>query len=100
MLLLRQNYTAVKFCKEFIALASNESEVPEQILNMAFMIGLKPKIRAGVKMFEPRGLKKMMSTAKKVEEWSGDTPAGDLWGFTGKTTNKGEGDRAWTRGGQ
>ena len=37
------------------------------------MIGLKPKIRAGVKMFEPRGLKKMMSTARKVEEWTGES---------------------------
>ena len=34
------------------------------------MIGLKPKIRAGVKMMEPRGLKKMMNVAKLVEDWS------------------------------
>ena len=34
------------------------------------MIGLKPKIRTGVRMFEPKTLKKMMNLAKAVEEWS------------------------------
>lgn len=58
LLTLRQDDTAGKYCKEFIFLASNAPEVPENVLEMAFMSGLKPKTRAGVKMFEPRSLKK------------------------------------------
>lgn len=33
------------------------------------MNGLKPKIQAGVKNFEPRTSEKMMSVAKRVEDW-------------------------------
>ena len=33
------------------------------------MHGLKPKICAGVKMYEPRTLDKMMNIAKRVEDW-------------------------------
>lgn len=60
-----------EYCRDFIALATNAPEIPEKVLEMSFMIGLKSKIRAGVKMFEPRNLKKMMSMAKMVEEWNG-----------------------------
>lgn len=61
--------------------------MPENVLEMAFMMGLKPKTRAGVRMFEPRNLKKMMSLAKKVEEWAdqGDAPPGNMSGGTGRT---------------
>lgn len=37
---------------------------------MAFMNGLKPKTRTGVRMFEPRTLKKMMSAERMVEDWA------------------------------
>ncbi|KAL1213452.1 RNA-directed DNA polymerase-like protein [Cardamine amara subsp. amara] len=70
LLMLRQDESAVKYCRDFIALASNAPEIPEGVLVMAFMNGLKPKTRAGVKMFEPRNLKKMMSAAKMVEDWA------------------------------
>lgn len=50
----------------------NAPELSEEVLELAFMVGLKSKIRAGVKMFEPRGLQKMMEMAKKVEDWSAE----------------------------
>lgn len=70
LLTLRQTGTVREYIREFVALATNAPEVPESILEMAFMIGLKPKIRTGVRMFEPKTLKKMMNLAKAVEEWS------------------------------
>lgn len=70
LLLLRQTGTVKEFCRDFIALASNALEVPDNVLEMTFMIGLKKKIRAGVRIFMPRGLRNMMENARKVEEWS------------------------------
>ncbi|XP_048627868.1 uncharacterized protein LOC125596911 [Brassica napus] len=70
LLTLRQEGSVKDFCREFVSLASNAPELTEAVLEMAFMVGLKPKIRAGVRMFDSRGLKKMMSVAKTVEEWS------------------------------
>lgn len=69
---LFQKGTVKEYCKEFIALATNAPEVPDVVLGMAFMSGLKSKIRSGVRMFEVKGLQKMMSTARKVEEWEED----------------------------
>lgn len=48
-----------EYCRDFIAFATNSPELTEKVLEMAFMIGLKSKIRTGVKMFEPRILKKL-----------------------------------------
>ncbi|CAN8319011.1 unnamed protein product [Cochlearia groenlandica] len=66
---LKQDDTAVKYCKYFIALSSNALYLSKNVLDKAFMIGLKARTRARVKMFELRTLKKMMSTTKMVEEW-------------------------------
>ena len=75
LLSLRQTGTARAFRRDFIALASNAPEIPNPILEMAFLNGLKPKIKAGVKMMEPRGLQRMMDVAILVEDWSvGETP--------------------------
>lgn len=71
-----------KFRKEFIALASNAPEIPDSVLVIAFQNGLQPKIRAGVKLMEPRGLEKIMNVAELVDEWSGE----------GDSSEKGEGD--------
>lgn len=57
------------FNREFSALASHAPDIPDSVLELAYSNGLKSKIRAGMKMFEPRNLDQMMKTAKKVEEW-------------------------------
>ena len=82
LLSLRQTSSVKKFRKEFIALASNAPEIPDSVLVIAFQNGLQPKIRAGVKLMEPRGLEKIMNVAELVDEWSGE----------GESSEKGEGD--------
>ena len=57
-----------QFRKEFIALASNAPEIPDSVLVIAFQNGLRPKIRAGLKLMEPRGLEKIMNMAELVDE--------------------------------
>lgn len=69
LMTLRQGGTVREFIKDIITLASNAPEVSDTMLETAFMIGLKPQIKAGVKLMEPRNLRKMMSVAKLVEEW-------------------------------
>lgn len=68
LLSLRQTGSVKKFRKEFIALASNAPEIPDSVLVIAFQNGLRPKIRAGVKLMEPRGLEKIMNVAELVDE--------------------------------
>ncbi|XP_010418862.1 PREDICTED: uncharacterized protein LOC104704478 [Camelina sativa] len=69
---------------------------------MAFMIGLKPKVRKGVKMFEPRTLKKMMSLSRMVEDWDGEegSPSSLGWESTSKETTRATWDRFSTCGSQ
>ncbi|XP_010497072.1 PREDICTED: uncharacterized protein K02A2.6-like [Camelina sativa] len=100
LLLPRQDETAGQYCKEFKALASNAPEVSEKVLEMTFMIGLKQKVRAGVKMFEPRNLKKMMSLSKMVEDWNkhGDSPPILGWESSNRAANSGTGEKVVTRG--
>lgn len=69
LMTLRQGGTVREFIKDFITLASNAPEVSDTMLETAFMIGLKPQIKAGVKLIESRNLRKMMSVAKLGEEW-------------------------------
>ena len=86
---LKQEGTVREFCREFIALAANAVGIPENILEMAFMNGLKPKIRAGVKMFEPKTLQKMMDTAKLVEDWATeDSPETSPKSASGRSRDK------------
>ncbi|WZY74607.1 hypothetical protein YC2023_020991 [Brassica napus] len=77
LLRLRQEGSVKDYCREFISLATNAPELTDAVLEMAFMNGLKPRIRAGVRMFEPKTLQKMMSLARKVEEWEGDNGEDD-----------------------
>ncbi|WZY74503.1 hypothetical protein YC2023_006743 [Brassica napus] len=77
LLRLRQEGSVKDYCREFISLATNAPELTDAVLEMAFMNGLKPRIRAGVRMFEPKTLQKMMSFARKVEEWEGDNGEDD-----------------------
>lgn len=66
---------------------------------MAFMNGLKPKTRAGVRMFEPRNLKKMINAAKMVEDWAeqGDSSPTKFSGG-GERIHRYSGERGGTRG--
>lgn len=81
LLSLKQTRTVRAFIREFIALESRSQDIPNPVLEMAFLNGLRPKIRAGVKLMEPRGLDKIMCVAQLVEDWSGG----------GETTEGGEG---------
>lgn len=81
LMTLKQTGTVREYCRDFISLATNAPEVPDMMLETAFMIGLKPQIRAGVRLQEPRSLRKMMSVAKLVEEWTN---------FADQTTEKAE----------
>lgn len=77
---LKQEETVREYCRDFIPLATNAPEVPDDILETAFMIGLKHHIKAGVKMLEPYNLRKMMSVAKLVEAWPEFVdPAAEEW---------------------
>ena len=62
------------FNREFISL--DVLEIADSVLEIAYSNGLKSKIRAGMKMFDPRNLDQMMKMAKKVEEWENDEDVG------------------------
>lgn len=66
---LQQDGSVREYCREFIAIASNAPGLAEEVLEMAFRIGLNPRILAGMKMLNVRGLEKMMGAARRVEEW-------------------------------
>lgn len=84
LLKMSQEGTVREFIQQFISLATNTKGIPDPVLEMAFMNALKPKIRAGVRMFEPKTLQKMMDTAKLVEEWTiGEAPSGGASGGGG-----------------
>ena len=70
VLCLRQKDTVRNYRRDFIALASNAPEIPDPILEMAFLNGLRPKIKVGVKLMSLRGLQRVMDVAKLVEDWS------------------------------
>lgn len=55
-----------------MGLASNAVDIPDHVLEMAYSNGLRSKLRAGIKMFDPRNLDQMMHMAKKVEKWHGE----------------------------
>lgn len=69
LMALRQEGTVREYIRDFKGLASNAPEFTEATLILVFMQGLKPKIRAGVKMLEARTLERMMHAAKRVEDW-------------------------------
>ena len=83
LLRLRQEGSVKEYCREFISLATNTPELTDAVLEMAFMNGLKPRVRAGVRMFEPKTLQKMMSLARKVEESEGDDGSDDSKPYPG-----------------
>ncbi|WZY77143.1 hypothetical protein YC2023_023527 [Brassica napus] len=71
VLRLQQTGTVRSFRREFIALASNAPEISDPILELVFVSGLRPQIKAGVKLMGAKGLQKVMDVALLVEEWSG-----------------------------
>lgn len=74
LLTLQQEGTVKAFNREFISL--DVLEIADSVLEIAYSNGLKSKIRAGMKMFDPRNLDQMMKMAKKVEEWENDEDVG------------------------
>lgn len=75
LLKIQQERTVREYCRDFIALATNAVGIADNVLEMAFMNGLKSKIRAGVRlnlMYETKTLRKMMDTAKLVEDWENE----------------------------
>ena len=48
--MLKQEGTVWEYIRDFIALASNAPKVTDTVLEMAFTIGLKPQIKAGIKL--------------------------------------------------
>ncbi|KFK23733.1 hypothetical protein AALP_AAs39056U000500 [Arabis alpina] len=69
LMTLRQTGSVKDFCRDFIAPAANAPELQDTALELAFMVGLRPSIRARMKSFAPRHLNQMMSVAKTVAEW-------------------------------
>ncbi|XP_056852913.1 uncharacterized protein LOC130502194 [Raphanus sativus] len=69
LLKILQEGTVREYHRDFINLASHAPEVPESVLEFAYMNGLLGKIRKGVKMLDARGLQHMMRAALKVEDW-------------------------------
>lgn len=69
LLKIHQGGTVREYNRDFINLASHAPEIPETMLEMAYMNGLLGKIRKGVKMLDARGLQHMMRAALKVEDW-------------------------------
>lgn len=99
LLSLRQEGTVRDFNRDFISLASNAPEIADPVLEMAYSNGLQPKIRAGVRMFDPQNLREMMKRAKQVEEWSSEEttttvrspkPSSGNQQGAGKSTNAGQ----------
>lgn len=72
LMALRQEGPVRDYIRDFKALATHAPEFMEATLILAFITGLKPKIRAGVKMLEARTLEKMMNAAKRVEDWESE----------------------------
>lgn len=69
LLKIHQDGTAREYNRDFINLASHAPEIPELVLEFAYMNGLLGKIRKGVKMLDAWGLQNMMRAALKVEGW-------------------------------
>ncbi|KFK35626.1 hypothetical protein AALP_AA4G015500 [Arabis alpina] len=62
---------AVKiFGQDLMALATIRPEKEEKGWEKNVMMGLRVKMRLGMKILEPINLKKMMGMAREVEEWN------------------------------
>ncbi|XP_022848903.1 uncharacterized protein LOC111371244 [Olea europaea var. sylvestris] len=67
-LALRQEGTVRDYGRMFEVLAAPLTTVPEDILEGNFINGLKPLIRAEVRLLKPRGLDLIMELAQRVED--------------------------------
>ena len=65
---LRQEGLVRDYLHNFESLAAVVDEEPEHVQESTFINGLKPEIRAKVRMMKPKGLTKVMKLAQRVEE--------------------------------
>ncbi|XP_024017591.1 uncharacterized protein LOC112090471 [Morus notabilis] len=65
---LHQETTVREYRRQFEMLAALLAEIPEQVLESAFVNGLKPEVRAEVRMMKPNGLGRIMEFTQRVEE--------------------------------
>lgn len=68
LMTIKQTGTVRDFNREFITLAANNQSLPEQVLETAYMVGLKPRIGVRVRLHEPRNLERMMTLALGIED--------------------------------
>ena len=81
LLALRQEGTVRDYRRDFEVLASQVTKLPDSVLEGCFVNGLKPEIRAEIRMMQPGTLGRIMDTAQRVEErnfslrgWRGGGP--------------------------
>ena len=65
---LRQEGSVRDYLRTFESLAAVVDEEPKHVQESTFINGLKPEIRAKVRMMKPKGLTKVMKLAQRVEE--------------------------------
>ncbi|EXB38291.1 hypothetical protein L484_013924 [Morus notabilis] len=65
---LRQETTVRDYRRQFEILAAPLTELSEQVLESTFVKGLKPEIRAEIRLMKPERLGRIMEVAQRVEE--------------------------------
>lgn len=65
---LRQETTVRDYRRQFEILAAPLTELSEQVLESTFVKGLKPDIKAEIRLMKPEGLGRIMEVAQRVEE--------------------------------
>lgn len=63
LMTIRQMGSMREYSREFVILASNNQYLHKQVLETAYLVGLRPEIGVRVRLHEPRNLEKMMSLA-------------------------------------
>ena len=65
---IRQVGTVADYRKEYELMSATMTGLPDEVLESTFVKGLKPEIRAEVRVLKPMGLDQIMETAQLVEE--------------------------------
>eukprot|EP00257_Ricinus_communis_P028075 XP_025015489.1 uncharacterized protein LOC112536827 [Ricinus communis] len=99
LLALKQTTTVKEFRRQFEIIAAPLKGLAEDVLEAAFVNGLRPDMQAELRQWSPFGLDKKMQVAQKIEEklkalgqynqttqnrWANSTPSGTH--FTNKVT--------------
>lgn len=96
LIALQQEGTVREYIRDFKALASNAPEFTERMLEIHFMRGLQQKIRKGIRLLEPRTLEKMMTVAKRVEDWESEAENTSTGAGSKASTTKPLSDRGYS----